>query len=88
MIVIFAIVAMLDNLGQSYRARREEFALYRSSGMSAGGVRRMKIFEILIAAGFGVLLGACMAVIGNLITQWGLLSVRYDMFSSLKALLE
>ncbi len=54
-IFAFAVIATADNLGQSYRMRREEFMLYRLSGMSRGQVARMKLYEILIALLFGLL---------------------------------
>ena len=57
-IFAFAVIATADNLGQSYRMRREEFVLYRLSGMSRGQVARMKLYEISIALLFGLLFAA------------------------------
>ena len=54
---VFAFVGMMDNLYESYRARREEFGLYACSGMSAKEIRRMKAWEIALTFGFGLALG-------------------------------
>lgn len=53
----FACVGIIDNLYESYRARREEFHLFACSGMSEKVIRRMKLWEIVLTFGFGVALG-------------------------------
>lgn len=55
---LFACVGMVDNLYESYRARREEFALYAYAGMSGAEIRRMKIWEILLTFTLGFAFGA------------------------------
>lgn len=85
-LIIFSMIAMIDNLGQSYRSRKEEFELYRYSGMSASTVKRMKFFEVLWALLFGILLGLTISVIGAFVIQRGLLTVKYDTFRNFFAL--
>ena len=57
MVIVFASVGMLDNLYESYRARRDEFDLYACSGMSKKEIRRMKGWEIVWTFGCGIALG-------------------------------
>ena len=57
-VCMFALVALLDNLGQSYRMRREEFALYRISGMTRKDVFAMKIWEVALSLSFGALVAS------------------------------
>lgn len=47
-ILIFSVIGLLDNLCESYRSRRGEFSLFVAAGMSRGGVRRMKLFEVML----------------------------------------
>ena len=56
-VAVFACVGMLDNLYESYRARRDEFGLYACSGMSKKEIRRMKGWEIVWTFGCGIALG-------------------------------
>ncbi len=55
-VLFLSLVATLDNLGQSYRMRREALSLYRLSGMSRGALFRMKAYEILLSLAFGLLI--------------------------------
>jgi hypothetical protein len=56
-ITIFASVGILDNLYESYRARKEEFDLYAYSGMSRWEIQRMKTWEVVLTFGVGIALG-------------------------------
>ena len=62
-VCVFACIALFDNLGQSYRMRRDEFVLYRLSGMSRGRVALMKSTEIALS----LLFGLAMALVGMMI---------------------
>lgn len=59
----FALISLLDNLVQSYRARRDEFVLYRLCGMSRGRVGLMIGTEITLS----LLFGLCTAILGLLV---------------------
>ncbi len=63
MIIIFSIIGLLDSLYNSYRTRREEFKLYATSGMSSGGIAKLKTWEIIISLVFGVALGILCALV-------------------------
>lgn len=54
LIILFAFVGMVDNVVISYRARKDEFELYRLSGMSKKSVRRTILFELIITLAFGL----------------------------------
>ncbi|MBE7080218.1 MAG: hypothetical protein E7371_03165 [Clostridiales bacterium] len=56
-VAFFACVGIVDNLYESYRARKEEFNLYVYSGMSGKEIRQMKIWEVLLTFGGGLALG-------------------------------
>lgn len=56
-ISLFACVGIVDNLYESYRARKEEFDLYVYSGMSRKEIQRMKAWEIALTFGGGIALG-------------------------------
>lgn len=77
-IVTFALIAMIDNLAQSYRSRREDFELYRCSGMSLRSIKLMKLFEVLTSLIFGLVLGLVVCFIGAFIIQRGMLAMRFD----------
>lgn len=85
-IVIFALIGLIDNLVESYRVRREEFALYSTAGMSKRKILGMKIFEILISLIFGLVLGILAALVILPILSEMMLSLGYDMIQNLLAL--
>lgn len=62
-LLVFVIIGMLNNLFESYRARREDFALFELAGMKKSEISRMKLYEVLITFSFGILLGSVFAVI-------------------------
>ena len=84
LVIVFALIGTLDNLLQSYRARRGEFHLYRLSGMSRAQVRRMKCAEILITVLSGLVPIAVMFPIFLLVTNVALRSYAYEMVLSLR----
>jgi hypothetical protein len=84
LVIVFALIGTLDNLGQSYRARRGEFHLYRLSGMSRAQVRRMKCAEILMTVLFALVPFGVMFPLFLLLTNTALRSYAYEMILSLK----
>lgn len=58
-IAIFSVIGILNNLLESYRERREEFALYTASGMSPTVLARMKALEVTAS----LLLGGLVALV-------------------------
>ena len=85
-ILVFAVIGLLDNLFESYRERREEFALYLASGMSRQTARRMKAAEIQICCSFALLAAAIATAIGTFILNY-MLSPILDLFTALGKLL-
>ena len=83
-VIAFALIGTLDNLFQSYRARRGDFLLYRLSGMSRAQVRRMKCAEVLITALFGTVLAAVATLAFLLLTNVALRIHAYEIFLSLR----
>lgn len=53
--LLFSLTGLIDNLFESYRARREEFALYRNCGMTTRHLARMKLCEIGVTLLFSLL---------------------------------
>ena len=84
-VAAFALISLLDNLVQSYRARREGLLLYRLSGMSRAGVRRMICTEISLSLLFGLFA----AMLGLLVFLPALeaifFSFSFDFFLGLKS---
>ena len=79
-LAIFSLIGISDNMYESYRARRGQFALYAACGMNGRQSAAMKAFEVLMTAGLGVLSGALMAgVLLPLVNQW-MLAYGVDMF--------
>ena len=79
-LAIFSLIGISDNMYESYRARRGEFALYAACGMNGRQSAAMKAFEVLMTAGMGVLSGALMAgMLLPLVNQW-MLAYGVDMF--------
>lgn len=79
-VVVFSTIGMLDNLYESYRARRSEFALFRHSGMSKKMIRKMKSNEITLTLGLGVLFGLIIFVFYSMMLNAGLYAFRYATF--------
>lgn len=79
-IIIFAMIGMIDNLYESYRARREEFTLYNLSGMSKKDIRHMKAWEILLTLTFGVLLGGVFFVLSSFVANASFYTFGYSTF--------
>lgn len=79
-IVVFSLIGMLDNLHESYRARRDEFELYHFSGMSKKTIRRMKAWEIFLTMMFGVLLGLAFFLPAILLANASFNSFGYSTF--------
>lgn len=79
-----ALIGMADNLGQGYRARREEFRLYRLSGMSAAQVRKMKLTEIFSVIFFGIALALLASIVFLLVTNVALRTHSFETFSNIR----
>ncbi len=84
--IIFSAIGMLDNLIQSYRERRPEFELYCYAGMPSNAVRKMKVFEVIIAVAFGFLMGAMAFVAASVVIDIGLSAYGYKVFNALAML--
>ena len=81
---LFMLVAMINNLIESYRFRREEFELYRISGMSRRDIRRMKALELTITFGVGGFVGLVLFVVSLIATQKALIIFGMDTFRGFK----
>ncbi|MBO7196971.1 MAG: hypothetical protein J6V80_06620 [Clostridia bacterium] len=86
--VIFASIGILDNLGESYRARKGEFELYRMAGMSPVEITKMKMYEILATFGVGILIGVLLFVVEMFAVHTAISHFGYDVFASIGYLLK
>ena len=78
--LFFSATGLADNLYESYRARREQFALYAACGMSQRNVRAVKLWEIATAVITGLIIGSAMScALIYLISQW-MQSYAIDLF--------
>ncbi len=80
----FALIALLDNLLQSYRMRRDEFVLYRLSGMSRGGVGRMICAEISLSLLFGIFITLLAMLVFLPVMRAVFFSFAYDFMLGIK----
>ena len=81
--LIFVFIGIIDNLAESYRARREEFELYRLAGMSPSDIRRMKLWEILITFGVGLCLGVVAFLVEFIALQEAVLRAGSDVLAGI-----
>jgi ABC-type antimicrobial peptide transport system permease subunit len=84
-VLVFALIGIINNLGQSYRARRDDFRLYRLSGMSAAGVRRMKCAEILLTIGFSLVLAAAGSALFLATTNYAMRANAYEIIMHIES---
>lgn len=77
-ITFFVTIGLINNLQDSYRARKEEFQLYRFAGMSRSEVRKMKLYEVCQVLLYGIVFGACGAVFSIIATNTGLNALGYE----------
>jgi hypothetical protein len=83
-IIIFSLIAIVDNLAHSYRRRRDDFNLYRYAGMSSSCVGRMKLYEVLITFIYGAMVGFLVFFVLSFAINRGLSAAGYRVFISLK----
>lgn len=80
---IFSAAGLADNLYESYRARRQQFALFASCGMRRGSIAAMKAWEtaltVALALAAGALAGGALLCLINLWMQ----SYSVDLFALL-----
>lgn len=79
----FAIIGFLDNLTESYRSRRDEYALFNLAGMSKKRIRLMKFFELLSVFSLSIVLGVISLSLTTLILDQGLKTFGYSLLFSL-----
>ena len=79
-VIIFSVLGMLDNLIESYRARKKEFELYRLCGMSKGQIFGMKFCEVILVFLFGIMIGLVAFAVGLVILNQGISSLGYGLF--------
>ena len=82
-VIIFSVLGMLYNLIESYRARKEEFELYRLCGMSKYQLCDMKVWELIVVFLFGILIGLIAFVVGAVILNQALSSLGFGLFMNL-----
>ena len=79
-LIIFSAIGLCDNLYESYRSRRGQFALCGVCGMSPRTVARVKAWEIALTLAFSVLAGGILsAILSVLINEW-MLSFGANLF--------
>ena len=61
-IVLFVCIGFVNNLCDSYRARKPEFALFELSGMSRKEIKRMKICEISVVLAIGIVFSIIVSI--------------------------
>ena len=77
-IVIFALIGIFNTLGECYRSRKEEFELYFVAGMSHKNVGLMKLCEILLVFGFGIVIGTITFAIALPVFREAMFSMGFD----------
>lgn len=85
--VIFSLIGMIDISYESLRVRREEFGLYRLTGMKRGDLRLMKIAELTVSVLFGLVIGLGAFVISAFAVNRGMSSRGMEVFVSILSLL-
>ena len=56
-VIVYALIGIVNNLFESYRARKGELSLYQIAGISKSRVLKMKTYEVLSMFFFGLLIG-------------------------------
>ena len=80
LILIYSLIGIFDSLYDSYRSRRDEFSLYRFSGMSDSKIRRMKCAELLFTFIFGIVIGIIGYIVSALLLAEALCGLGFDIF--------
>ncbi|MBR2343949.1 MAG: ABC transporter permease [Clostridia bacterium] len=86
-ILVFSLIGILNNLIESYLARREELSLFTVCGMTRSEVRKMKAREILATLLTGLLLGLISLPIIAIILNEGLYSYAMEALTGFFGLL-
>jgi len=77
MVFLFAIIGLIDNLVESYRARRNEFELYNLAGMTKREIRKMKFFELVLVFSFAIVVSLIASTIITVVINEGLRTIGY-----------
>lgn len=83
-IEIYAMVGIINNLYESYRARREELSLYHFAGISKSKIAKIVLFEILAILVIGLFLGAIGTIVATLSLDKAFSQFNFDMLSYLR----
>ncbi len=79
---VFGLVGIIDTLSESYRARRCEFELYKTAGMSSTEISKMKLYEISLSLLFGIIFGAASFALVLPAMREAMFSLSYDILNS------
>lgn len=81
--IIFSVIGLGDNLIRSYRSRREQFLLLRACGMTAGGVRAVKLWEMALTAAISLAAAAATAILFLVLIDGWMASYAVNFFALL-----
>ena len=79
-LVVFSLIGITDVFYESLRARREEFELYRISGMTRQEVRTMKASELTVTVILGLVIGIFAFIITAFAVNLGMTARGMEFF--------
>ncbi len=85
-LVVFSLIGMADVFYESLRARREEFELYRISGMTRREIRLMKASELTVTVLLGLFIGIGAFVIAAFAVNIGMTARGMEIFLGILSL--
>ncbi len=83
---VFALVGLVDNLYESYKHRRADFALFSCAGASTRAIRKMKRCEIAYSILFGCVYGVALSIPLLFVLNQAAYSLDFEIFRCIRAL--
>ena len=82
-LLIFVAIGVLNNLFESYRARRDDFQLFALAGMKKAEISRVKFYEIFFTFTFGTVLGILLSLLMAVSSHSVMASHGFNMIGNL-----
>lgn len=79
LMILFAFIGFFDNLLESYRARKQEFALYQTAGMTAKEIRLMKVTELLFTFACATFMALICSLLSVITLNQGFFTFSYTL---------
>ncbi len=84
-ISLFSIIGIVNTYIECYRSRKNDFAMYKTAGMSKRKIKLMKLSEIGVSAAFSLLIGFIGFLIILPAVNEAMLSACYDVYENFAA---